>query len=83
MSLLIRGDRVIVKAAPQPTEINGLYVPDSYAPDVIGTVIACGDVRDVQVDDVVIWPPSAGQVLEYENERYLVLREAELLAVVE
>ena len=83
MSLMIRGDRVIVKAAEPPTEINGLYVPDSYAPDVIGTVIACGDVQDVQVDDVVIWPPSAGQVLEYENARYLVLTESELLAVVE
>ena len=83
MSLMIRGDRVIVKAAEQPTMQNGLHLPDSYAPDVMGTVIAAGSVRDVQVDDVVIFPPSAGQVLEYESARYLVLHEDELIAVVE
>ena len=83
MSLTIRGDRVIVKAAPPPTEHNGLFLPDSYAPDVMGTVIACGDVQDVKPDDVVIFPPSAGKVLEYEQARYLVLHEDELIAVVE
>ena len=83
MSLTIRGDRLIVKVAEPPTEHHGLHLPDSYAPDVMGTVIAAGSVRDVQVDDVVIFPPSAGQVVEYENARYLVLHEDELIAVVE
>ena len=78
-------DRVIVKVERQRefTSDAGLYVTDDDAPDVIGTVIACGRVTEVQPEDVVIFPPSAGQRLEHEGTDYLVLREDELLAVVE
>jgi chaperonin GroES len=80
---IARGDRVIVKPENQQEyEHSGLYVVDHYAPDVMGTVIACGP-GDVKVDDVVLFPPTAGQVLEHGGERYLVLREDELIAVVE
>ena len=78
-------DRVIVKAESQKeyTSDAGLYVADDGALDVVGTVVAVGTVTDVQVDDVVIFPPSAGQVLEHDGDRYLVLRSDDLLAVVE
>ena len=82
--MIARGDRVIVKAETQHIyRQRSIFVTDQYAPDVMGTVVAAGDGLDVKPDDVVIFPPSAGQVLEYEGERYLVLREEELLAVVE
>jgi co-chaperonin GroES (HSP10) len=82
--LMIRGNSVIVKAeTPVEIERNGLILPNDEAPDVVGTVIACGDVTEVQLEDIVIFPASAGTVLEHEGERYLVLREEELLAVVE
>ena len=84
MNLTVKGDRVLVKPESQREyEHGGLYVADDDAPDAIGTVIACGTVTDVHPDDVVVFPPSAGQVLEYQGERYLVLHEDELLAVVE
>lgn len=62
---------------------SGLVVIDDYAPSVMGTIVACGDVQDVKIDQVVLFPPEAGQEMEYEGQRYLVLTEDELIAVLE
>lgn len=62
---------------------SGIIGIEDYAPSVMGTVVACGDVRDVKLDQVVLFPPEAGQELEYEGQRYLVLDENELIAVWE
>lgn len=84
MKLSLLGSRVLVKPAPPITEQNGLYLPDSYAPDVIGTIEVCGATREVGVGDIVIFPPSAGRLVEMLDGRtYLVIDEDELIAVVE
>ena len=85
MTLTVRGDRVLVETVDQSTteHASGIVSIEAYRPDVMGTIVACGDVRDVQVGDVVLFPPSAGQVLEYDGQRYLVLAEDELIAVLE
>lgn len=62
---------------------SGLVIIEDYAPSVLGTIVACGDVRDVSDGDVVVFPPEAGTELEYQDQRYLVLTEAELIAVLE
>ena len=62
---------------------SGIVTIEAYAPDVIGTVVACGGVTEVSIGDVVLFPPSAGTVMEHEGRRYLVLHEEELIAVVE
>jgi len=84
VELAVRGDRVIVRAEDQSqrTRPSGLIAVSAYSPDVIGTVTATGDgVRDVQTGDVVLFTPEAGQVMEYQGIRYLVLHEDELLAI--
>jgi len=82
--LTVLRDRVLVKPESQREyEASGLYVADDDAPDVMGTVIACAEGLDVQADDVVIFPPSAGQVMEHNGERLIVLEADEILAVVE
>lgn len=85
MSLTVFGNRVLVKAEDQSVteRDSGIVTIESYAPEVIGTIVAVGDVRDVKVDDVVLFSPEAGQVLDHDHARYLVLAEDELLAVVE
>ena len=84
MNLAVRGNRVLVQAVDQTeTTESGLVVLHDYAPDVMGTIIATGDVWDVRVGDTVIFPPSAGQAVDYGDRRYLSLTEDELLAVVE
>lgn len=85
MSLTIRGPRVVVETIAQDRHehASGLVTVESYAPEVMGTIVAAGDVRDVQVGDTVLFPPSAGQVVEWEEGRFVVLREDELLAIWE
>lgn len=79
------GCRVLVAAEDQSLyeRPDGLVIVESYAPDVLGTVVAHGDVAEVGIGDVVVFPPSAGQVMEYDGRRYLVMDESELLAVLE
>ena len=85
MSLQVIGDRVIVQTEDQSVteRPSGLVTIESYAPNVIGTVIACAEGPDVKVGDVVIFPPSAGQVLEWNGAEHLVLGADEILAVYE
>lgn len=85
MNLSVLGDRVLVRTENQQESqtASGLITLEDYAPEVIGTVVACADGLDVRPEDVVIFAPSAGQLLDHEGERYLVLEHDEILAVVE
>lgn len=83
VELTIRGPRVIVATEDQ-TEYqhpSGLIAVASHAPEVIGTVIAVGEVHEVQPGDVVLFPPSAGRELEWNGCRFLVLDEDEIVAI--
>lgn len=85
MNLSVLGGRVLVKAESQQESrtASGLVTVEDYAPDVIGTVVACADGLDVHPNDIVIFSPSAGQLMDYGGDRYLVLTHDEILAVVE
>ena len=83
MSLSVRGSRVLVRTEDQKEHVNpsGVIVVESYAPEVIGTVIACGhDVREVKEGDVVLFSPQAGREIEWNGTTYLALDEDEILA---
>lgn len=81
--LSVRGSRVLVKAEDQKEHTNpsGVIIVESYAPEVIGTVISCGDCTEVNPGDVVLFAPQAGREMEFRGARYLVLDEDEILAV--
>lgn len=85
MNLTVIGDRVLVKTEPQQVSqtASGVFTVEDYAPEVLGTVVACAEGLDVHPDDVVIFAPSAGQLLDHDGARYLVLQHDEILAVVE
>lgn len=64
-----------------------------YAPETTGEVIAlpehtpcpeCGTGRpsDFAVGEVIVFPPSAGDEIEWQGERYLLVPEASVLGVV-
>jgi co-chaperonin GroES (HSP10) len=76
------GSRVLVRTEDQQEHTNptGVIVVESYAPEVIGTVISCGDVQDVKPGDVVLFAPQSGTVMDVCGSRYLVLHEDEILA---
>jgi chaperonin GroES len=94
MSLRPLHDRVIVKRLDQETRTaSGIVLPDSAAekPDQ-GEVIAVGPGRrdndgrrialDLNVGDRVLFGKYAGQTVKVDNTELLVLREEDIVAVV-
>lgn len=83
IALQVRGPRVLIRAEDQreTTTESGLIAVRQESPSVIGTVIAVGErVIDVNLGDVVLFPPEAGQVMDLDGDRYLVLEEDEIIA---
>ncbi|WP_420994953.1 co-chaperone GroES [Cupriavidus sp. 30B13] len=95
MSLRPLHDRVLVKRSDNETRTaSGIVIPDSAAekPDQ-GEVVAVGPGRrneageriapDLRVGDRVLFGKYAGQGVKVDGEELLVLREEDVVAVVE
>lgn len=88
-------DRVIVKRIEQQRKTaSGIVIPDSAAekPEQ-GEVLAVGDGKrlkdgsvqplSLKVGDQILFGKYAGQAVKIDGEEYLVMREDDVLAVVE
>ena len=82
-------DRVLIEPAPaETTTASGLILPDSAKEkQQKGTVIAVGNgTKDepmtVKVGDTVLYGKFAGTELILEGTYYLIMREADILAIV-
>jgi len=95
MALRPLHDRVIVKRLDnERTTASGIVIPESAAekPDQ-GEVLAVGPGKqtedgkvlkmDVKVGDKVLFGKYAGQTVKDDGEEVLVIREEEILAVVQ
>ncbi|TMS59081.1 co-chaperone GroES [Imbroritus primus] len=95
MNLRPLHDRVIVKRLEQETKTaSGLIIPDAAAekPDQ-GEVVAVGPGKkddsgknialDVKVGDRVLFGKYAGQAVKVDGQELLVMREEDLMAVVQ
>jgi len=95
MALRPLHDRVIVKRLDnERTTASGIVIPESAAekPDQ-GEVLAVGPGKqtedgkvlkmDVKVGDKVLFGKYAGQTVKVDGEELLVLREEDIMAVVE
>ena len=88
-------DRVIVKRLEEERKTaSGIVIPDAAAekPDQgeilavgKGKILESGDVRkmDVKVGDRVLFGKCAGQTVKIDGEELLVMREEDILGVVE
>ena len=82
------GARVLVKITPEETTTkSGLVLPDTAAKEKPqrGEVVAIGDDEEmitVAVGDVVMFPKYTGTDFKIEDEDYLVIDAADLLAIV-
>ena len=90
MKLKPINDRVIIEPAEADTKTkSGIIIPDSAKEKPLrGHVIAVGpgkngDMMTVQVDDFVLYGRFAGQVIDYQGKDYLVMREDEILCIVD
>ena len=88
-------DRVVVKRVEEErTSPGGIVIPDSAAEKPIrGEVIAVGDGKkldggdvrpvDVRVGDTVLFGKFAGTEVKLGDEDLLVMREDDIMAVIE
>jgi chaperonin GroES len=82
-------NKVVVKRIePQATTPSGIVIPDAaQEKGRRGKVIAVskpkGGEVEVNVDDEIIFAPYAGNEIEVEDEKYLLLDIDEIHAVVE
>lgn len=88
------GDRVVIELVDrEETTASGIVLPDSAKEKPQeGKVVAVGSGAivdgkkvelEVKVDDRIIFSKFAGTEVKYEGNEYLILRESDILAVVE
>ena len=87
-------DRVIIKpAAAEERTKGGIILPDTAKEKpVIGEVVAVGPgkisdegkkvVMEVKVGDKVLYGKYSGTEVTYEGDEYLIMREADIFAIV-
>ena len=82
-------DRVLIKpAAAEEKTIGGIIIPDSAKEKPLrGTVLAVGNgTKDeamvLQAGDEVLYGKYSGTELEFDGEKYLILRQSDVLAIV-
>ena len=82
-------DRVIIQQAEAETKTaSGIIIPDTaQEKPQKGNVLAVGkgtkeNPMTVQVGDSVLYGKYAGTELKYENENYLIVKESDILAII-
>ena len=82
-------DRVVVEPKEAETKTaSGLYIPDTAKEKPQqGTVVAVGpgtkDVEmEVKVGDVVLYGKYAGTEVTFEDKKYLIMKQSDILAVI-
>lgn len=85
MNITPLADNILVKRALPDRFTGKIVLPVIHNDDktTSGTVFAVGPkVYDVKVLDVVTFPKYANKEFNIEGEKYLILREEEIFAVV-
>jgi chaperonin GroES len=95
MSVKPLEDRILIKPTePEKKTKSGIYLPESAKERPIqGTVVAVGPGKlldsgkrsapAVKKGDTVLFGKYAGTEIEIKNTKHLILRESELLGVIE
>ena len=90
MNIKPLADRVLIQPAPAETKtIGGIIIPDTAKEKPLkGQVIATGNgTKDeqmvVKVGDQVLYGKYAGQELEFEGTKYLIMRQSDILAIIQ
>ena len=82
-------DRVLVLPAPAEEKVGGIIIPDTAKEKPQrGKVVAVGggtkdEAMVLKANDTVLYGKYAGTELEWDGEKYLMMRQSDVLAVVE
>ena len=89
MNLQPLADRVIILPSPaEEVTVSGIIIPDSAKEKPLkGKVVAAGNGTKAEemllkAGDEVIFGKYAGTEVEFEGEKYLIMRQSDVLAVV-
>ena len=89
MNIKPLADRVLVVPAPAEEKIGGIIIPDTAKEKPLrGVVKAVGKgTKDEEMilkeGDEVLYGKYAGTELELDGEKYLIMRQSDVLAVIE
>ena len=89
MNIKPLADRVLVKPAQAEEKVGGIIIPDTAKEKPQrGSIVATGNgTKDeemiLKVGDVVLYGKYSGTEIELDGEKYLMMRQSDVLAVVE
>lgn len=90
MNIKPLADRVLVKpAAAEEKTVSGIIIPDTAKEKPLkGEVIAAGNgTKDeemtLKAGDKVLYGKYAGTEIEMEGTQYLIMRQSDILAIIE
>ena len=89
MNIKPLADRVLVVPAPAEEKIGGIIIPDTAKEKPLrGTVKAVGqgtkdEAMVLKEGDQVLYGKYAGTELELDGEKFLIMRQSDVLAVIE
>ena len=88
MNIQPLGDRVLVLPAPAEEKIGGIIIPDTAEEKPLrGKIVAAGNgTKDEEMilkeGDQVLYGKYAGTELEFDGEKYLMMRQSDVLAII-
>lgn len=89
MNIKPLADRVLIKVAPaEEKTVGGIIIPDTAKEKPLyGEVLAVGNgTKDeemvLKAGDTVLYGKYAGTEIEHEGEKYLIMRQSDVLAVL-
>ena len=89
MNIKPLADRVLIKpAAAEEKTVGGIIIPDSAKEKPLkGKVIAVGNgTKDEEMvlkkGDQVLYGKYAGTEIEFEDNKYLIMRQSDVLAII-
>ena len=89
MKLKPLADRVLISpAAAEEKTVGGIIIPDTVKEKPLqGSVIAVGEGKSdekmvLKEGDQVLYGKYAGTEVEFEGEKYLIMRQSDILAII-
>lgn len=82
-------DRVLVKPAPAEEKVGGIIIPDTAKEKPLrGQIVAAGNgTKDEQMvlkeGDNVLYGKYSGTEFELDGDKFLIMRQSDVLAVIE
>ena len=83
MTIKPLADRVLVLPAPAEEKVGGIIIPDTAKENVAVGQGTKDDPMVLKKGDTVLYGKYAGTELEDGDKKYLMMRQSDVLAVVE